>query len=111
MPCAANLRRSYIPDMDHVCPLRSANVVNCPQPPRNLPGPPESVRTSLRSTTSPVRLSMTSEGTPATPLGKPTLFRPSLVGRAAVPPHWKNMNVYGSAAGTGLVPRNMVIQI
>ena len=74
------------------------------------PAPPESGRSSLRCMTSAVRVSITSAGTPATPLGKPTLFRPSLVGRAPVPPHWNSMKVNGSSR-SGRVPRNTVIQI
>ena len=81
-------RPAGMPAIDQGRPLLVRNVVYWPQPPRNRPGPPESGLISRRSNTIGVRFSITSAGTPATPLGNPMLFRPSFVGRAPVPPHW-----------------------
>ena len=56
--------------------------------------------------TSGDRLSMTSAGTPATPLGKPTALRPSLVGRAPVPPTWNTVRL-----NAGSWPRHTLSQM
>src|ERR1700730_6967677 len=68
-----------------------------PSPPRNLPGPPESWRYSLRQTMTGDTASVTSIGTFLTPLGKAVGDSPSLLGRAPVPRAWKPMELEGMA--------------
>src|SRR5581483_9666147 len=51
-----------------------------------------------------------SAGTPATPLGKPVVLRPSLIARAPAPPHWNRTKVNGSRV-TRRRPRQTLIQI
>src|SRR5215510_14623961 len=85
---------------------RRANSVNCPSPPRQIPAPPESGRICRFLKTTGDKLSITSAGTPATPLGNPTALSPSFDGRAPVPPTWKMVNVKG-----GFWPRQTLSQI
>ncbi len=63
----------------------------------------------MRCITSGVRVSYTSAGTPATPLGKPFVCRPSFVARAPAPPDWNSVNVNRSSR-PGQVPRQTVSQ-
>ena len=74
--------------------------ITCPRPPRLIPGPPESVRYSLRQNTTGEIASVTSTGTLLTPLGNPVADSPSLPGRAPAPPEWKLSTVNGSASAT-----------
>ena len=90
--------------------VRQPISVHCPSPPRNLPGPPESVRSSRRCWTIDVRVSIDSAATPATPLGNPVVLRPSLAARAPAPPHWNRLNVNRSADAAAL-PLQMEIHI
>ena len=76
--------RSTIAETLHGAPAAVARSRSTgPSPPRAAPAPPESVRSSRRCCTSGVSVSITSAGTPATPLGKPVVLRPSLVGARA----------------------------
>ncbi len=63
----------------------------CPVPPRVRPAPPESGRSSLRQKMIGATFSVASTGMVRTPEGKAVAFRPSLVGRAPVPPELKVM--------------------
>ena len=58
----------------------------CPSPPRCLPAPPESGRSSLRQTTIGPTCSVASIDMVRTPLGKAVALIPSSVGRAPLPP-------------------------
>src|SRR6516162_10537861 len=69
-----------------------------PSPPRFVPGPPESVRYSLRRINSGDVDSVTSTGMLRTPLGNAVADSPSLPGRAPVPPEWKLLMLNGSAS-------------
>ena len=61
----------------------------CPRPPRCVPAPPESGRRLRSMMSSGARASTISAGTPRTPDGNAVLERPSLVGRAPIPPELK----------------------
>ena len=93
-PAGENRIRSTSAAMVHGSSERMPMRIAWPSPPRKRPAPAESGRSARSCTTSGERLSITSTGTPATPLGKLVLSRPSLLGRAPVPPAdvWKNVN-------------------
>ena len=77
-PNPGNSIRSIMADTSQDLPERQRISVDCPNPPRNLPAPPESMRSSRWCCNSGVRDSITSTGTPPTPLGKPVVLKPSL---------------------------------
>ena len=85
-PSAAKRVRSISVETLQGRPLRQLISVAWPRPPRNRPAPPESVRSSRRCCTSGVSDSMTSAGTPPTPLGKAGSVQPVLRRSRAGPP-------------------------
>ena len=89
-PWAANFIRSESDDTTNGSPVATSTSIDCPRPPRNRPGPPESRRSSLRRTMRGEVVSITSTGVVAMPEGKLVVDRPSFVGLAPVPPAAKN---------------------
>src|SRR3546814_8071324 len=62
-----------------------------PVPPRQVLAPPESGRNSFCQQISGAIVAVTSTGVLRTPDGKAVALRPSMVGRAPMPPAWKQL--------------------